>query len=45
MEDMEFDQFIEPLQQVLEGEQSNQKQELPLAAIFVGGMGRNEETL
>jgi hypothetical protein len=23
----------------------NQKQELPLAAIFVGGMGRNEETL
>jgi hypothetical protein len=22
-----------------------QKQELPLAAIFVGGMGRNEETL
>jgi hypothetical protein len=24
---------------------SQQKQELPLAAIFVGGMGRNEETL
>ena len=24
---------------------ANQKQELPLAAIFVGGMGRNEETL
>jgi hypothetical protein len=24
---------------------NNQKQELPLAAIFVGGMGRNEETL
>jgi hypothetical protein len=23
----------------------NQKQELPLVAIFVGGMGRNEETL
>jgi hypothetical protein len=23
---------------------ANQKQELPLAAIFVGGMGRNEET-
>jgi hypothetical protein len=23
---------------------TNQKQELPLAAIFVGGMGRNEET-
>ena len=23
----------------------NQKQELPLADIFVGGMGRNEETL
>jgi hypothetical protein len=22
-----------------------QKQELPLVAIFVGGMGRNEETL
>jgi hypothetical protein len=22
---------------------ANQKQELPLAAIFVGGMGRNEE--
>jgi len=24
---------------------ANQKQELSLAAIFVGGMGRNEETL
>jgi hypothetical protein len=24
---------------------ANQKQELPLAAIFVGGTGRNEETL
>jgi hypothetical protein len=24
---------------------ANQKQELPLAAIFAGGMGRNEETL
>jgi hypothetical protein len=24
---------------------ANQKQELPLAATFVGGMGRNEETL
>jgi hypothetical protein len=24
---------------------TKQKQELPLAAIFVGGMGRNEETL
>jgi hypothetical protein len=24
---------------------ANQKQELPLAAIFVGGMGRNEEAL
>jgi hypothetical protein len=24
---------------------ANQKQELPLAAIFVGGMGPNEETL
>jgi hypothetical protein len=24
---------------------ANQNQELPLAAIFVGGMGRNEETL
>jgi hypothetical protein len=24
---------------------ANQKQELPLAAIFDGGMGRNEETL
>jgi hypothetical protein len=24
---------------------ANQKQELPLAAIFVGGMVRNEETL
>jgi hypothetical protein len=24
---------------------ANQKPELPLAAIFVGGMGRNEETL
>ena len=24
---------------------ANQKQELPLAAIFIGGMGRNEETL
>jgi hypothetical protein len=24
---------------------ANQKQELPLADIFVGGMGRNEETL
>jgi hypothetical protein len=24
---------------------ANQKQDLPLAAIFVGGMGRNEETL
>jgi hypothetical protein len=24
---------------------ANQKQELPLAAIFVGGMGRNDETL
>jgi hypothetical protein len=24
---------------------ANQKQELPLAAIFVGGMGRNEENL
>jgi hypothetical protein len=24
---------------------ANQKQELPLAAILVGGMGRNEETL
>jgi hypothetical protein len=24
---------------------ANQKQELPLAAIFVGGMGRNEKTL
>jgi hypothetical protein len=24
---------------------ANQKQEMPLAAIFVGGMGRNEETL
>ena len=24
---------------------ANHKQELPLAAIFVGGMGRNEETL
>jgi hypothetical protein len=23
----------------------NQKQEFPLAAIFVGGMGRNEENL
>jgi hypothetical protein len=24
---------------------SNQKQELPLVVIFVGGMGRNEQTL
>jgi hypothetical protein len=24
---------------------ANQKQESPLVAIFVGGMGRNEETL
>jgi hypothetical protein len=24
---------------------ANQKQELPLAVIFVGGTGRNEETL
>jgi hypothetical protein len=24
---------------------ANQKQELPLVAIFVDGMGRNEETL
>jgi hypothetical protein len=24
---------------------ANQKQELPLVAIFVGGMGQNEETL
>jgi hypothetical protein len=24
---------------------ANQKQELPLVAIFVGGTGRNEETL
>jgi hypothetical protein len=24
---------------------ANQKRELPLVAIFVGGMGRNEETL
>jgi hypothetical protein len=24
---------------------ANQKQELPLVAIFVGGLGRNEETL
>jgi hypothetical protein len=24
---------------------TKQQQELPLAAIFVGGMGRNEETL
>ena len=24
---------------------ANQKQELPLAAILVGGMGRNEKTL
>ena len=24
---------------------ANQKQELPLAAIFVGGMGQNEENL
>jgi hypothetical protein len=24
---------------------ANQKQKLPLAAIFAGGMGRNEETL
>ena len=24
---------------------ANQKQELPLVAIFVGGMGRNDETL
>jgi hypothetical protein len=24
---------------------ANQKQELPLVAIFVGGMGRNKETL
>jgi hypothetical protein len=24
---------------------ANQKQELPLVAIFVGGMGRKEETL
>jgi hypothetical protein len=24
---------------------ANHKQELPLAAIFAGGMGRNEETL
>ena len=24
---------------------ANQKQELPLVTIFVGGMGRNEETL
>jgi hypothetical protein len=24
---------------------TNQKQELPLVAIFVGGMGRNEKTL
>jgi hypothetical protein len=24
---------------------ANQKQELPLAAIFIGGTGRNEETL
>jgi hypothetical protein len=24
---------------------ANQKQELPMAAIFVGGMARNEETL
>jgi hypothetical protein len=24
---------------------ANQKQELPLAAIFVGGMGRKEESL
>jgi hypothetical protein len=24
---------------------ANQKQELPLAAIFVGGIGRNEEAL
>ena len=25
--------------------EANQKQELPLVAIFVGGMRRNEETL
>jgi hypothetical protein len=24
---------------------ANQKREMPLAAIFVGGMGRNEESL
>jgi hypothetical protein len=24
---------------------ANKKQELPLAAVFVGGMGQNEETL
>jgi hypothetical protein len=24
---------------------ANQKQELPLVAIFVGGMGRNEKSL
>ena len=32
MEDMEFDQFIEPLQQVLEGEQSDYK--ISISLIF-----------
>jgi hypothetical protein len=31
--------------QIFEILNSNQKQELPLVAIFVGGMGQNEETL
>jgi hypothetical protein len=33
--------FVPFCQQIV----ANQKQELPLAAIFAGGMGRNEETL
>jgi hypothetical protein len=31
---MEFDQFIEPLQQVLEGEQSNYKISTGISLIF-----------
>ena len=45
-----FYQSLVPIEQLVPDKKifltlTNQKQELPLVAIFVGGMGRNEETL
>jgi hypothetical protein len=40
-----FDSFGQAVSEKIFYKSTNQKQELPLVAIFVDGMGRNEETL